>query len=148
MSKVDSIFMGLIYLIFGIPLISLARDAPKVDNVSKLKMDKVAGVNTFLNYQSDSVIAADTGTFQSIFCEYFEHPLSDRFTRPPRCGDILKQTHRPDFGENAKKLNSLRLTCLIVGILLCCLAFFKFASTLVPMKKFSKKRKLSLKRKK
>ena len=146
MSKVDSIFMGLIYLIFGIPLISLASNAPKVDDVSNIKLDQ-AGVNTFLNYPSDSVIAADTGTFQSLLCKYFEHPLSDQSPGAQRCGDILKHTHRPDFGENAKKLNSLRSTCLIVGILLCCLAFFKFVSALVPIKKL-KRKKLSLKHKK
>jgi hypothetical protein len=148
MSKVDAIFMGLIYLILGVPLILFSQKMPRVKNISSLvkninSNNLQTDINTFLNYPSDVIIAGDIGIFQQLICTFSE-------IAPTRCDYILKQTLKPDFDENAHKINGLVLTCLIAGILLCCLAFFKFASALVPkpIKLRHRIKKLSLKRKK
>jgi len=156
MSKVDAIFMGLIYLILGIPLISFSVNMPKVENVSQLVKDIMSERNlesdykTFLHYPADSVIASDIGIFQKWICQISRMESPSLFKR---CEYIKRHKSKPDFSENADKINSLRLACLIVGIVLCFLSLFKFISVLPffgPLwdGTFSSKKKLNLKHKK
>ena len=139
MSKVDIILMGCVYLILGIPLITIASKAPEVEDISQLSFDKQS-YKTFLNYSPDSVIATDIAPIQRLLCIE---------SKSNRCQDLLKNTQKPDLGINAKKLNNLRISCLIIGILLCVLGIMQFIR-LVPQQKSLKyrTRKLSLKHEK
>ena len=148
MSKVDRLLMGCIYLILGIPLIYVSTQTPEVEDISKLKVNEDS-MNTLLNYPKNSVIAADIGYFQQFLCA---HPsllpgpwmpgLTSLSNQPnSRCNDILKNTQKLDWADNAFRLNRLRMACLIIGIILCTLAFFKFIQIIAP-KSYNLKQKM------
>jgi len=145
MSKVDIILMGCVYLILGIPLVIIASKAPEVEDISQLSFDN-QDYKIFLNYPPDSVIATNIAPFQRFLCN---SKLQTNSSTSKRCQDLLKNTQMPDFSDNAHKLNSLRVTCLIIGIILCVVGTMKFIQ-LVPQQKSLKSRtkKLSLKHRK
>ena len=119
MSKVDKLLMGCIYLILGIPLIYMSKQAPEVEDISHLKVN-TESINTFLTYPQNSVIAADIGWFQNVLC-LIPYPVNNNTPIPqnPRCKDIKNNSQKLDWADNAFRLNRLRMACLIIGIILC-----------------------------
>ena len=146
MSKVDRLLMGCIYLILGIPLIYVSVKTPEVEDIANFKPKNSSSMNTFLNYPQDSVIAADIGWFQNLICGYEKKNLH---SVNPRCSDISKNSQKPDWADNAFRLNRLRMACLIIGIILCTISCFKFIQLIAPessnlkqkMKKLQKSKK-------
>ena len=156
MSKVDIILTGCIYFLLGIPLIAIASKVPEVEDISNLKWDE-SDYNKFLNYAPDTVIATNIEPFQKLLCELLGAEVPPQIgTNTPspemkRCDTLVQNSKSPqfDWSDNAHKLNSLRIACLLIGIGLCVTGFFKLIQ-LIPQQKSLKNRtkKLNLKRKK
>jgi len=145
MSKVDRLLMGCVYLILGIPLIYISTQTPEVEDISKVNANSL---KTLLNYPQNSVIAADIGWFQKILCWMYEFDgelgpilLGTSIPQTSRCKDLAITNAKLDWGDNAFRLNRLRMACLIIGIILCILAFFKFIQIIAP-KSYNLKQKM------
>jgi len=134
MSKTDTIIMGCLYLILGIPLVVVASNAPEVDDISHLSLENQNDKKTFLNYPPNSVIAADIAPLQRLIC------LQPNIS-PKRCSDLLQYNRlKANWKNNAHKLNSLRAACMIIGIILCIMGFFRLLLLAIPKQQNLKKR--------
>jgi len=151
MNKVDIVLMGCVYLILGIPLIYMSLQVPEVEDISNLSFNE-QDYKTFLDYNPDTTIATEIAPLQRMLCDIlkpeFLHAQSS-FPEMNRCKDLLKNTQKPNLGDNAHSLNNLRITCLLIGIILCVISFLQFLQ-LIPQQKSLKSRtkKLTLKYKK
>lgn len=132
MNKTSIILMSIIYIILGIPLIVIGVQAPYVNNVSNLSLDNLNDIEKFLNYSPENVIATNILPLQKLFCKD-PHYASEN----SHCSYIDKEnnTKKFNFGNNANKLNNLRTTCIVVGIILCILGIIKLSGLIFKKKK-------------